>query len=284
MMLIKSAVLSVAFFACSLSSAAAATSAATSGKAASGAVSLRSAAGSKAKGFVQTLRFKHTLRICNAYPGEDVVEVFRAHERITKEDAPLKYRGCAEYNPNLKAGDRLEFHIGGSSAGAFAVSDLPNNDATLLLVAYRHDRVSTAVSFDSHVFANLVNSQIAVLDAYHGDAKGTPKIEDDGESKTERSEELRYDSVVAVNPGEYEVVLVDAEGKAAASADLVALNRESYIVVRCGVEAPDGATSYPQDLIVFPQSDPKALSGNANGVRLSLASAAMMLAALFTGF
>jgi len=39
----------------------------------------------------------------------------------------------------LKAVDKLEFKVGDSSAGTFAVSDLPNNDAVLLLVIHRHD-------------------------------------------------------------------------------------------------------------------------------------------------
>ena len=42
--------------------------------------------------------------------------------------------------------------------GTLAVSDLPNYDATLLLVIYRHDTLSTAVSFESYVFTNLLHT------------------------------------------------------------------------------------------------------------------------------
>merc|ERR1712232_172024 len=109
-----------------------------------------------------------------------------------------------------------------------------------MLVIFRHDTLSTAVSFESHVFSNLVNSQIAVLDAYRGAAKSTPRIQDVSEAKTDRNEELRYDSVVAVNPGLYEVVLQGTDGDTKARHELVALNRESYVVVRCGVDSEQG--------------------------------------------
>ena len=37
---------------------------------------------------------------------------------------------------------------------------------------------------------------------------------------------------------------------------------ESYLVVRCGVEAEEGQ-AFPQELMVFPQSDPRELGGAA---------------------
>ena len=109
-------------------------------------------------------------------------------------------------------GDKLEFKVGDASAGTFSVSDLPNNDATLLLVIHRHDTLSTAVAFESHVFANLANAQVAVIDTYKGKAQAVPKIKDEAGSNMTRSEELRYNSVVAVNEGKYRVSLDDAQG------------------------------------------------------------------------
>merc|ERR550514_428592 len=117
----------------------------------------------------------------------------------------MVYKKCGEFTPKLKAGDKIDFKVGDSSAGSFSVSELPSNDAVMLLVIYRHDTHSTAVQFESHVFSNLVNSQIAVLDTHKGAAKSEPRIQDTSNAKTQRSEELRFDSVVAVNPGHYEV-------------------------------------------------------------------------------
>merc|ERR1719281_2287755 len=113
----------------------------------------------------------------------------------------MPYKQCKDFESKLTTGDKLEFKVGDATAGTFSVSDLPNNDAVLLLVIHRHDPVSTAVSFESHVFAKLANSQVAIIDTYKGKAKATARIMDaDSKAKQSRSEELRYDSVVAVNP------------------------------------------------------------------------------------
>merc|ERR1719149_264560 len=112
----------------------------------------------------------------------------------------MPYKACEDFvGSQLKAGDKLEFRVGDSTAGTFSVSDLPNNDAVMLLIIHRHDTLSTAVSFESHVFANLLNAQVAVIDTYKGSEKSSLKIKDTSDAKSARSEDLRYDSVVAVN-------------------------------------------------------------------------------------
>merc|ERR1719240_1663985 len=183
----------------------------------------------------------------------------------------MQYKTCQDLKIQLKAGDKLQFKVGDANAGTFSVSDLPNNDAVLLLVIYRHDTLSTAVSFESHVFANLLNAQVAVIDTYKGSAKSTLKIQDDDSAKTSRAEDLRYDSVVAVNPGMYQCMLQGSDGKSMNKASLVALNRESYVVLRVGVEAQAGQ-AYPQELVVFPKSDPAMLRGAAALARFSAAA------------
>merc|ERR1719310_618177 len=186
------------------------------------------------KSFISSLQFQHKLRVCNAYPYAHPMDIFLGKEKLTS--SPMPYKECGEFNPELKAGDKVEFKVDDSLAGSFTVSDLPGNDAILVLVIYRHDTLSTAVSFESHVFSNLANSQIAVLDTYRGGAKASPRIRDVEHAKTDREEELRYDSVVAVNQGHYEVTLQGSDGETKAKHELVALNRESYVVMRCGVE------------------------------------------------
>merc|ERR1719254_295429 len=179
----------------------------------------------------------------------------------------------------LKSGDKLEFKVGDASAGTFAVSDLPNNDAVLLLIIHRHDQVSTAVSFESHVFANLMNPQVAVIDTYKGSQKSTPRIKDQHEgTKHPRSEELRFSSIVAVNPGIYDVELDGSDGSVKSTNTLVALNRESYVVLRTGVESKTGQ-SFPQELVIFPNSDATTLrSGAAScGVMSTLLMAILLV-------
>merc|ERR1719399_1367061 len=132
-----------------------------------------------------------------------MLEVTKGKESIA---GALAYKECKETDGDLKEGDKLEFKFDGSEAGTFSIGELPQNDATLLLMITRHDTMSSAVSFESHVFAMLANSQVAVLDMYRGAEKSTVKIEDKKDAKYDRSEDLRYDSVVAVNPGTYECV------------------------------------------------------------------------------
>mmetsp|Transcript_59588 Transcript_59588/g.128972 ORF Transcript_59588/g.128972 Transcript_59588/m.128972 type:complete len:306 (+) Transcript_59588:68-985(+) len=211
--------------------------------------------------FLHTQQFSHRLRVCNAYPDSEAIDVFQGETKIT--DSPMSYKSCQEFPAKLKDGEKLHFEVGSERAGSFTVSDLPRHDAVLMLVIYRHDALTAQVAFESHVFAKLVNAQIAVLDTYRGFAKGTPRIQDQTDAKTERSEELRFDSVVAVNPGVYEVVIEGPDSEIKARQELIALNRESYVVVRCGVEPPQGQEAYGQDLIIFPHSDAKALLGGA---------------------
>jgi len=229
---------------------------------------------------------KHKLRICNAYPDRGAIDVFHGDTRLTS--APMEYKECKEFASPMKVGDKLKFEVDGVRAGHFAVSDLPEGDAVLVLVVFRHDTTSQAVAFESHVFANLINAQIAVLDAYRGPsgAGTTPAIRDpSGASKPggARVEALHYDSVVAVNPGVYEVVLQGPGGHIKTKKELVALNRESYIVVRCGVE-PRNGQAYPQELIVFPHSDSKVLNGSGSKssrtTSLLVAGVAAMAAAI----
>jgi len=228
-----------------------------------------------AQGFVKALEFKHRLRVCNAYPYAGSLDVFRSKEQLTEN--PMPYKTCKDFMSPLKAGDKLEFKVGGASAGTFSVSDLPNNDAVLLLVIHRHDQLSTAVSFESHVFANLLNAQVAIIDTYKGRAMASPRIRDAGSKNSKeqvRSEELRYSSVVAVNPGMYEVELEGADGKVKAATQLVALNRQSYVILRTGVESKTGP-AYPQDLVVYPNSDASLLHSGAvtHGTMLALFAA-----------
>jgi len=58
------------------------------------------------------------------------------------------------------------------------------------------------------------------------------------------------------------VALVGSDGETKAKNSLVALNRESYLILRTGVEAKQGP-SYPQELVVYPKRDPSALHSAA---------------------
>merc|ERR1719198_874103 len=93
----------------------------------------------RAEGFVRALEFKHRLRVCNAYPYNAALDVYRGKSEKLTADGAMPYKTCQDFSTPLKAGDKLEFKVGDASAGTFSVSDLPNNDAVLMLVIHRHD-------------------------------------------------------------------------------------------------------------------------------------------------
>lgn len=236
--------------------------------------------------FVRRVEFEHHLRICNAYPLTEAVEVSVDGKKRLTGDAPLAYKACRDFTAPLDAGDKLDFKVGETTTGTFSISSLPSSDAVLLLVVHRHDASSTSVAFDSHVFTNLGSAQVAVIDTYKGNIVATPRIQEKAGAKSgNRSEELRYNSVIAVNSGAYNVVLDDQNGTAKAAGELVALNKESYVLMRTGVQAPPGQQSFPEELVVFPHSSPELLHSGALCADASLVSllAALLVCRIFVG-
>jgi len=233
--------------------------------------------------FVRSLSFQQRLRICNAYPYFTALGVLVGEKSLTQ--SPLKYKGCQEFLPSLRIGDRINFMVDANTVGTFTITELPENDAVLLMVIYRHDADSTAVAFQSHVFSNQRAAQIAILDTYKGAAKSELRIRDALPKRSNRSELLRYDSVVAVDPGDYAVQLnVGAPGanaSAISEATLEAKPGESYVVIRCGVEARVGE-AYPQSLLVFPPGPPEGSlqQSGAHGAALSRGGVLAVVSAL----
>jgi len=216
--------------------------------------------------FVRPLEFKHRLRVCNAYGSS--MNIFRAKVKLTEPE--MEYKECRQFAIQLLTGDKLEFHIGDSNGGTFAVASMPENDAVLLLVISRHDSESSAVSFESHIFANLADAQVAVIDTYKGKNGGVIRIQDHDQINSSRSEELRYDSVVALNPGFFDCVLYGKDGIEKKKVPLVALNREAYVVLRVGVEHQLVGHGLPEEIIVFPHSPEDLLPASAYQVSMTL--------------
>lgn len=210
----------------------------------------------------QTPQVEHELVICNAYASPKALEIVqvRNHESLT-QGAPLAYKQCKDFNVPLQEGDQLDFKAGSLDVGTFYATGLPRSPTSLLLVPHRRSPHSVGVSFESHAFADLRNPQIAVIDAYRGkngrDGKVTivensAKPEDKGEALIE--EELKFNSVVAVNPGNYKISL-SSTGSHPTSVPLNAAGASKYVVMRLGVEGEGThAGSYPLELIVYPNA------------------------------
>jgi len=230
------------------------------------------------EGLVRALQFKHVLRVCNAYPDETPMDVFRSPtEKLTRE-GPMSFKACKDFDTALQSGDKLDVKVGDVASGSFSIGQLPDNDAVMLLVVRRHDSESTSVSFDSHIFGNLAAPQVAVIDTYKGGAKATPRVKDLPGTNHSRTEFLQYNNVVGMSQGKYDVVLDDEEGHQVAKSNFVALDHQSYVVFRTGLESKNGR-SYHEDVVVFPQSDPAQLP-HSGAASFSLAMPAFLTAAL----
>lgn len=229
------------------------------------------------RGVIEPIKFKNRLRICNAFAYEAALCVYlNEQERITG-NTPMNYKICRDFDQELSSGDKLQFNVGDAVVGTFAVTSLPSQDSVLLLVIHRRDVYSTAVAFESHIFPVTNSStQIAVLDAFEGGDSSTPVISDAKAPKGEkRSEEVRYQSVLSVSPGEYEMSLRAGKHMDFARAPLVALPGECYVVIRTGIAAYNGR-SYPQEIVVYPESDPALLPHKSSAVSVTASFATML--------
>merc|ERR1719359_192359 len=125
----------------------------------------------------------------------------------------------------------------------------------MLLLVIHHRNSSPRPAFASHVFAKAKSAQVAVLDMYQGPSKGRLAIEevkdkDESQRKVSvLSEDLAYDSVVALNPEKYICKLVG--GVKPQQVALSAKTGESYVAMRVG----DGKN---EDIVVFPPASSNA--------------------------
>lgn len=239
---------------------------------------------------------RHTLRICNAYPFTKPMNIFLNEVELY---GGMEYKECDDFvNLNLMPGDQLRFmtevDYHQHSAGIFEIADLPHYSSTLLLVISRHDIESNAVAFESHVFRNSENAQVAVVDTFKGRNKARIQILDaQGEVGTHGAPEpLPFGSVHRINTGLYDIAMDESYGKHDNMIKkLVALPMHNYVVLRTGIEDPpekeDGAVqegynpipgdkSYLEDLIVFPLSDVNRLKSAATPLKGVFTSAALM--------
>lgn len=239
---------------------------------------------------------EQSLVICNAFAYKKPLDVTRVRSalRLTA-DVPVHYKECRELKMPLKEGDQLEFKAGELSVGTFFATGLPKTSSSLMLIPHRKSLNSLNLAFDSHAFSELQSPQIAVVDAYSGTEAGHIQImdvakphKDATEAKSQlamfqRVEDLRFNSVIALNPGEYKVALVGSGGETTAdSAPLRVAGKTKYVVMRVGADRGVGKIAgFPQELVVFPQLAAETVRSSApSPMRWNFAAAA---AAVFAG-
>lgn len=229
--------------------------------------------------FMRHRGHERQLRICNAYPGTVPVDVYRGYHTKLTGDEPMAFKSCRDFTLAVKVGDKIRFLMNDHAAGIFVVQAMPPDSSVLLLVLKRHDRTSTAVSFQSHVFTRHSKAQIAVINTFQGPDQATVRIERMPWPKTEaepvHAEQLKFNSLSSFSEGMFDVNLTRPDGEVLQRRQLVGLNRESYVIFVSGFEDEEG-TSIPQDLVVYPHSDADKLP-KPNGARtISLAICAVL--------
>lgn len=217
------------------------------------------------------------LRTCNAYPYEAAIDIFRGKEKLTT-DKQLPYRQCRDFDVSLKENDKLDFKIGNVTTGTFSVSELPQSNALLLLVIYRHDVESTAVSFESHMFmADEPNPQVAVIDTFLGTTAFRPIIYSGNLSET-----LRFGRVISLSPGDYAIHL---QNDANATQDVVpvrARKGDKYVVLRSGIQAQRGP-SFQQELMMYPEPEEDLLHNLKSSAR-SMGARSLLIPTIMIAF
>lgn len=222
---------------------------------------------------------KMNVRLCNAYTDKSPVAVVLKNDRDEKETditkhEPLQYKSCKAWPMTLRRGDTLEFQQSGAQLAAFAVTSVPRWDAILLLIIHRKG-TSSRPAFTSHVFSKTTNPQVAVLDMYAGPSKKLhslviqqEKVSPSNPAVTQEkahhvsalAENLAYNSVVAVERGDYFCALTGTESSKHAALKtgkvaFKALEGESYVAMRVG---NSGNSEFPEELVVFPSSESKS--------------------------
>lgn len=197
------------------------------------------------------------LVICNAYASDSPLEILHVdQQRPLTSDRALNYKECREFTLPLMEGDRLDFKAGGHNVGTFHATSMPKAAASLLLVPRGRDRFTRSLAFESHAFADLKNPQIAVVDAFRGNATGSLHIKENLKAaappgRAAMEEALRFNSVVAVAAGDYHVGLAETESSGALTAlPLRASPRAKCVVMRVGGGYHQGV-AFPQELVVF---------------------------------
>jgi len=200
---------------------------------------------------------EHHLRVCNAYPSTRPLDVFHGFKTKLTGDTPMAYKSCRDFKMPLRIGDKIRFVLDDHPAGVFVVQNIPPESSVMLLVIKRHDTVSTAVAFQSHVFAKHDKPQIAIINTFQGHEQPSIHMAHVSLLATavpEQPRQLRPNSLESVAQGMYDVNLTKATGATLQRRELVALDGESYVILVSGFEDESGE-KIPQDLVVYPHSD-----------------------------
>jgi len=216
------------------------------------------------------------LLVCNAFAHS--LSLRMALVRGERDLGLLDYKACRDLRLPLRENDEIDFKDGADTVGSFTISGLPADRAATLLLVVRHKQavLSKVATFASHAFVPGPegSAQVAVIDTYLGTNTTGNHIyityspgDADNSTLSNHSEELPVNTVVAINPGEYQVVLGRSGGamNAGSATQLDARSKSSYVVMRVGDKK--------EELVIFPSSAAHRATGALGGLFVALAAA-----------
>lgn len=272
------------------------------------------------------------IRVCNAYANREGLDVLQCHSfpcsstrfrtkpaRLLQDGDLLGYKQCEDLEPSGPlAGTVLDFTVAGGSIGSFVVEDpVPRNGSLYMVVVYRHDRMTTAGEFISHVFTSSDEAEIAVVDTYKGVQE--PRIRRrQGPADEERhlspsgpsssGIELWNDAGAGANSSAWQAVesgvslalrpgssldwrLANDHQRSLLSSQaptilkLAVAPGEKYVAMRIGMDPLEGP-AFPEELVIFPQEAATEVQSSAKrsswiALLIMLVLADMVMASLF---
>lgn len=162
-----------------------------------------------------------------------------------------KYKKCLHGLVRFGGKLNTQFQVGNEAVGTLQAKKLPKPGETVVLVAQRGRKNLTAMTFTAHVFRELEDAEVVMVDAYRGQ-KAYNKVQLRLDLQT-----LQFGAAAVVKPGKYRINLVSVESNTnmlAKPLDFLAEAGGRYILMRIGYD--DGrsikdAGSFPQELVTY---------------------------------
>jgi len=243
----------------------------------------------------ENMKSKSTVMVCNAYPNPDANSDIHIHLKKGDEITPQKgiaYNDCKyihhafafhdQCDPKKKTQlcEKLKF-TSKTHTGSYVVDQKLPTDKIVMIVAYKknaddiEEGSTSDMGFQTHIFANLMNSQVAVVDAFVGESDHVSALAvydaqlQQGGGGNIREAHLLTGAVHAINQGAFKLALTkhsadaddkeevvhddeDFEKDTANAVDFVALNGRSYVAIRVGDASRP--VDFPESVLVFPHS------------------------------
>jgi len=202
--------------------------------------------------FVKPMNFEQKLLVCNAFSHEKPVQILVNEENDITKDKKLPYKRCEYLSTKVTENDRLDFNVEEGIGGTFEVSDLPKNDAVLLLVFERRDSSSNLASFQSFAFpfnSAGAAAQVAIIDTVKG-LPGKLRMEDHVTDKKSRVrfEMLDFNRVYSIEAGNYDADLSHGDESTSTLKKTLSLNSgENYVLLRTGTPDEEDLVTFPSD-------------------------------------